>query len=501
MTTSIFKTFFWALGLSLIHCVGHSQSLKVTAGPIVDQNEIMKEIGISNLASARKGFSFTQFFNPSKRTTYTGFGLQNEAFHFAALENYVNYTSVKQLTSEAINQKVRIHSFEVIDNQMYVLFSEDFETYDAFTLYVNEVDDNMVVLGSPIKVHSFENLKKQGQQILITRSENKKYRLITRVHEVKSKENVKLTMKLIDESFAEVWSRELETPTLKKDTRTYSIQIDNAGNAYVHFDDLSGKKNQPRLLSYFWKTNSLKTSTLGLTLGKNYNSKLQVVNGEKACVVGLNKNGYTVTYFMDVLNATTQQIEHLSEHEMSDEFDQVSTFRMFTIKDWTVRNIIALEDNSIVASVEASKLNTKYHIVQNFNTYLFSINEFGQQNWARTIQKKQSTIMELEGHALVPAGNKTLVIYNDHQKNANLQLDDSEVEIFKAKDAAVMVQEIDQKGHAKKYPLFDDPELKGYILSQNTLSKIEKGTYYSNCLYIKGMLNMTSRPITFEVVK
>lgn len=98
-----------------------------------------------------------------------------------------------------------------LNKKMYILYSLKFPKQDGFSVYVNEVSSDMVVLGSPIVLQNFKDLDTYGMNVYVSSSEGKKYILITRIFTAKSKETQKLECKVIDESFAEVWYQRIET--------------------------------------------------------------------------------------------------------------------------------------------------------------------------------------------------------------------------------------------------------------------------------------------------
>lgn len=182
---------------------------------MIDPKEIRKEVDmprIGPLAPFRSfSYSTSLFFDPVQKKTYSGFGFQGKAFYFGVLENYLKYTGVKKLTAENINEEVKLNAFITLNKKMYILYSLKFPKQDGFSVYVNEVSSDMVVLGSPIVLQNFKDLDTYGMNVYVSSSEGKKYILITRIFTAKSKETQKLECKVIDESFAEVWYQRIET--------------------------------------------------------------------------------------------------------------------------------------------------------------------------------------------------------------------------------------------------------------------------------------------------
>lgn len=482
---------------------GYAQRIAVTVGPPIDPKQVRKDAGVPAIVitSPFKGFSYssTLFFNPAKKRTYTGFGIKDKTFQFGVLEDYLTYSGVKKLSSETIDDKVTLNAFIFIKEKLYVLFSQKFSDRDEFSVYVNEVSEDMVLLGTPILVQSFKNLKKYGMSVYVSASEDREYMMLARVHDTKPKEKQKIECKVVDQSFAEVWYKLVETESMDKDLSLLSIAIDKHANMHMLVETHVGKTDQPVIYSYFWNTGSLKNFNVGLATGKNFGTRLKLLNSEKPYAVGLNKNEKSVTYFINRVDVKTQSLENLGSSSMPADFYEASNVRMFDTFDWEVSDIITLDDNSIVASIEAVLVEPKYRVHHTYNTYVVSFTEEGKQKWSKVVQKKQVVMGGLHGHALLPAGNHVLVVYNDNKENISRKPEDTEVEIFKSKDAMIVVQEFDPAGNVKKYPFSTDKQLEGYSLFFSGMDKIEKGFYYSSCINIKGLLSVESKNITFRI--
>lgn len=481
----------------------YAQRIEVTVGPPVDPKQVRKDAGIPSVvfSSPFKSFAFssTLFFNPEKKRTYTGFGIKDKQFQFGVLENYLTYSGVKKLASETIDDKVSLNAFVFLKGKLYVLFSQKFSDRDEFSVYVNEVSEDMVLLGTPILVQNYKDLKKYGMAVHVAASEQKEYLILARVHDTKPREKQKIECKVVDQSFAEVWYKLVETENMDKDLSLISIAIDKSANMHMLVETHVGKIDQPVIYSYFWNSKTLKNFNAGLTTGKNFGTKLRLLNSEKPYAVGLNKNEKAVTYFINRVDVKNQALENLGSAPMPPDFYEASNVRMFDTFDWEVSDIITLEDNSIVASIEAVLVEPKYRVHHTYNTYVISFDEAGKQKWSRVVQKKQVVMGGLHGHALLPAGNSVLVVYNDNKENISKKPEDTEVEVFKSKDAMIVVQEFDPAGNVKKYPFSKDKQLEGFSLFFNGMDKIEKNFYYSSVINIKGLMSVESKNVTFRI--
>lgn len=480
-----------------------AQRIEVTVGEPIDPKQFRRDAGAPAILvrSPFKSFSFSSalFFNPDKKRTYTGFGVKDKTFQFAVMENYLSYGGIKKLSSENLDEKVALNAFMFLKGKLYVLFSQKFSDRDEFSVYVNEVSEDMVLLGTPVLVQNFKNLKKYGMTVYVAASEEREHILLARVHDTKPKEKQKIECKVVDQSFAQVWYKLVETENMDRDLSLLSIGIDKTGNMHMLAETHLGKVDQPVIYSYFWNSQSLKTFKVGLPTGKNFGTRLKLLNSEKPYAVGLNVNEKSVSYFINRIDVNNQTLEDLGSKPMPTDFYEASNVRMFATSDWEVSDIITLDDNSIVASIEGVIVEPRYGVHHTYNTYVVSFKETGEQKWSRVVQKKQVVMGGLHGHALLPAGNNVLVVYNDHKENISKKTEDTEVEIFKSKDAIIVVQEIDPAGTVKKYPFSTDKQLEGFSLFFGNMDKIEKNFYFSTCINIKGLLSIDSRNLTFKV--
>ncbi len=482
-----------------------SQRIEVTAGPILDEKKVHKEMDIPLLYGVKpyyiQAYPNTIVFNPQKKLTYAGYSIRNNAFLFAALEDHINYSGIKRLSAELIDDKVNLNEFLIINNKMYVIYSQKFPELDEFSVYVNEVSDDMVVLGTPLIVQNYKKLNQYGMNILVSSSEDEKHILISRLYDNRSREKKMIHCKMVNQSFSESWSKLIETKSLDENIKIESIDVDNAGNVFMLFELKEGKTKQPQLYSYFWKEQALKVATLGLPTGKNYSTKLKILNGERPYMIGLNEHKKELSCFINRLNIETQQLENFESVPVPKDVYKVSQFGIIKKEHWRVSEIVTLSDNSIVASMEAILATYPIGLYRSVNAYVVSFNEAGTHKWSRTIRKKQATLLRgSAGHSLVPADTDVLVIYNDAEGNLTLSPDDKRVSIYRGTtNTKPVVQEIDGNGKVSKYAFTTDKDLAGMALNFIGFKKIEKSLYFSSGLHMKSNSNIKSRHLTFKV--
>lgn len=484
----------------------NAQRIEISKGPIINAAEVRSEMNLPKVKFALfkpVSYSTSLFFDTQAKKAYTGIGFSGGAFQFAVLEDYIKYSGSKKLTAEFVNGKVNIYAFFNIQNKMYIFYALKYPEKDEFSLYVNEVDKDMVVLGSPIIIQNYKNLKSYGDGISISPSKNKKKILITRVLDTRPREKQKLECKVITDSFSEEWIKEFELENMDKEMFLQTMEVDNSGNFYLLVKFTAKSEDQPVLYSYFWKTKSFKSFSLGLQEGENFGTNLELLNGEKPFLVGLNQKKKNVSYFIDRINPETETIDHLGVNPMPEDFYKASQFNAYSTKDWSVANLISLANNDLVASIEARLVVLRNGIPMGYYTYhtfLMSFKENGSPKWSHTVYKIQGGASETVGHLLLPVQNSVLVIYNDHPENINKKPEDKKVEGFTGlKEALMTVQEIDENGNVKKYPFTKDKGLENYCLNLNTTARIEENLFYAPIMNFKSRLKIESRHLTFNI--
>lgn len=496
--------FTTSLLLLVVILTGSAQSLEIAKGPVIDRKEIRKNFDIPVVIATpfnRISVTTALFFNTKEKLTYNGIGFQNRGFQFAVMEDYLNFKEVKKLSAETIGgEQVGLVAFLTLNTKTFVLYITKIPDQDQFSLYVNEVSIGMVLLGSPILVRTFKDLKAGGTALSVSLSDDEKFLLVSRVYSAKSKEKQKVEFLALDDSFGTIWQHVLETEYLERDLEVQYSSIDNNGNMYTMALDYTGKVNKPILYTYFWKNKSLKKATLGIAGGDNFGAGLEILDGVKPMIVGLNNNEKKVSYFIARVNDKTQEVDNLGTTPMPDNFYKTANEAYFSTRSWKVTDMVSLSNNSVVATISATlAIENKYVTYYSFNVYAVSFQENGKSNWIKTIPKKQTTINELAGHMVVAANDKVLIVYNDDSNNLTKKPEDTDVDRFNGRSAVIVVQEIDAAGKITKYPLSTDKELAGYSLNLNNTAKIEKGLYFGTLMKVSGLPPFESRNLTFKV--
>lgn len=491
--------FYFAFLFACVTSLTFSQKIDVNVGPVLDGKQIRREVELPRFAFDRFSLTSAMFFNPDQSKAYMGFGYKDKAFQFAVFDNYVNYAGAKELVSENISERVTLNAFVVVKGKMFVLYSIAFPDQDSFSIYVNEVSEDMVVLGSPIVLHSFKAWKSYGMNVYVQRSRNNENFLISRILQTKPKEKQKIECKAVDQSFAEIWYKSFEMENRDKDVEIRSVAIDNGGNWYCLVESLPRTTTQPVLYAYFHKSNTFKMFAVGPQKGKSFGTRFGLLNGERPYVIGLNDENKKMTYFIFRVDIPTATLVNLGSNLMPPDFYKSSSFRGFSNDSWNITHIVSLENNTIAASVEGVVISPQSGRFNCYNTYVMGFREDGSQAWTSVVYKKQMTERGLAGHVLIPVKDHVLVIYNDHEKNLSKNPRDSDVTLFATANGMGVVHDIDPSGKVSKYPLVRDPKLRDSMMVMNFTARIKDGLYYANILQLRNRFSGEFRSMTIAV--
>lgn len=493
----------------LISTLTFSQKIKVTLGPVLDRKEVMKMMDLPRVMIFRRSASayFGHFFDTLSNKTISYVGFSGKNLQFVLSDDYVKPSYSKPLVAEVgeEGEKETIHliSFVTLNKKLFIFYSVNFPKSDQFSVYVNEINKDFVAMGSPILIHKYSGLKKNGNSVSLQLSENTKYFLLYRDIETKGREAQKFECKVIDINFAEVWNKTFELETMDKEENILDMDIDNSANLLVLSQKEKEPESGPLLHFYGWKDKVFKTARLGPTEGDNFGVRLEIVDGVKPYVMGLNKQKKNISCFVDRFDVASATLQHLSNTAMPEDFYKASNFNAFETKHWRVSDIVSLENHMLVASVEARLVVTQNGVPRGYYTYFTFINGFsedGSLKYQHTVRKMQGSADELIGLALISYKNSVLAIYNDHPDNLELSPSEKKVKGYTGlKEAMIMVQQIDEAGKVTKYPLTTDPAMKNWSLNLQALSKVKKKLYYSTAWNRKSLFSIDSRALTFEI--
>jgi len=493
----------------LILSAARAQEIKVTIGPTLDQKEILRQMELSKWKLATKASSVSSmfFFDNRQSKAYSGIGFASGKIKLMSFDNYLVPAGVKELTAEFVKEneqeEVRIHTFLNRKDKLYILYSINYSKLDKFSLYVNEVSTDLVLLGSPILLHSFSDVKNSGMGLEIVVSKDESHLLAYRLYDTRSREQQQFECIVFDASFGLVWKNRFDLGLQDKELAIQSSDVDKNGNFFMLANRMERAKSIPVVYSYAWREKKFSTMSIGLPEGENFGASLELVDGVSPVVVGLNRVKKKITYFVNKLDGASGQSSLLGKGDMPDDFYRLSNLGAYESDDWEVKNLVSLDNGDFVATIESSLVLIKNGIeigYFSYHAYVISFTREGKPKWTHVVRKKQNSLRENIGHLLIPYQNKVLIIYNDTPVNLKKNIDEKIVEPYTGlKEAVTLVQEIDDNGKVKRYPFSTSADLKNYNLNLQQLNKISENRYQLSAFFLKSRLSMTARNLTFEI--
>lgn len=444
-----------------------SQSVKISLGNEIDKEELDK-INIGQKSFARQEIEgrsrYNYFLNRKDKLLYMGIARdENKRYRFGVFKNYTTLSDSRIMQLEMPGMEGASYTFikmDEINGRRFLFYTTGKDETNA--LYVNQVDDNFVILGSPIKLME-EKGKYQGFSVHI--SENKKSVLIFQsgvgdYDDDKStmatlRENKSVSAIMLDNQFSEVWRTEFELPfrLLKGDID--NVKVDNAGNMYLLTYMGKAKDQLATLYQYYWKTKELKKSAVGKPGVRTWGCLFDVLKGTTPVVAGLygndKRNGHFVTVF-DPASMTSKEIVNkpfMKDYELWDGFIRAEFY--------SIRHLAMTENNNITFSVEGA-VQMSGSTNASVYTFLFSpafvkqVDINGKDVWQKVIRKSQivPVVPNCGSHALLAKGNDIVVLYADHADNAGRGADDKKPKVYRREKSIVISQRIDEGGKVSK---------------------------------------------------
>ncbi len=489
--------FLYLIMAAWAHC--ESQPMDMTIGSVLDSRKLPQQTDLQaeEASTAFVGVknSTALFFNEGHKMTYFGFGFHRKALRFAVSEDHVNYSGIKSLTSKTISGKSAINAFINIDTSNYMVHSEATNDTDEAVVYVTEVSKDMATVGSPVVLTRFKDHKRDGMRIFVSSSEDKNYWLISRIVDGKGKDPW-IELRVVDQSFAPVWSRDITIYGPFTENSIRSLELDNAGNFYMLAEEESSTSSEARFYAYYWRSESLKPTDLRNESAKIFGVNAKVLDGERVILMGLSQLEEDVSYFYAQVNKESQEVGPLKFTRMPEDFLE-GFDKKFGIS-WRVSELVPLDNGDVVASIERQK-HTEGMMKSN-RVYILSLGDDGKINWIRRVYKTQEMPYEYAGHKLLTAGNKTFVVYNDHEDNLSKTLEDDDIKAFDGRKGMPAIVEIDETGKGEKRPFFPGAEMEGYLISLSNLFKISDHFYYCLSKKYKGIYTHDLRNVSFRVM-
>ena len=454
---------FACLLIAALHTSG--QTVKVVSGKEIGKDELDK-ISIGQKSFIRQevdGRSRSNFFIDRKnKVLYMGIARdEDKRYRFGVLKDYTNLGDSRMMQLEMPGMEGATYSLlkmDEIGGRRFIFYTTGKGEENA--LYVNQVDDNFVLLGSPIKLME---RKKRFQSTMVQVSEDKKSILIFQSgvgdYDEKAvgayRENEAVSCTMLDEQFSEVWQAEYEMPFRVMKGDIARVKIDNARNMYLLTYTGKEKDQRATLYQYYWQSKGWKKTALGRPNVKTWGCDFEVFKGTTPVVAGIYGTAKANGYFVTVVDAASKTTKDIINKPFPDEYELWDGY--IWTEHYGVNSIVMTDNGNITFSVEggAQMSSATNSAVYNFmfsSVFVKQVDPAGKDVWQRIIHKQQNVqfIPNCGSHALLPKGNDIIVLYADNADNAKRGVDEKKMKLYRREKSIVVAQKIDATGKASK---------------------------------------------------
>lgn len=481
-----FRKFLVAI-LTLISTVLTGQNFKVDLGPVIDKKTIKENFDPMTIG----GFLFDltglyrenhdHFFNLDNGkaymgSTYTG----GKYYQIAVLEKYHTFADVKKLAAEsgdAADQKIAFLGFIHRDKSNYTLYSMVNAQTDETVVYVNQLSNDMIALGSPIKIAAFDRNKENGKMVSMIVSENKKSTLICRIVNTRKKENQAVECVVLDENFASRWSKKIDLNTEDKNLRLTDINVDDNGNVYIlGMRKLKAYTEVPVIYSYLKNGTVTREEVMGQPGEEVSGTGLFILNGETPWLCGIYSAKGLSGYFAYTVNRETGVLDEKVKAPLA-----VDGKKIVSPGYSTVMNLVPLGKGKYTMSFERNAVSCSSSSCRylSYDVWLVTFNEQKETLWQRPVYKMQlgSLNYSVNSHALLSHGDNLYVVYNDDDDNVNTPVTKNDGSTYRGVNGRAVIQQFDDTGKSIKTGLIALPEGANYVTKIKEVFRITDSVY------------------------
>lgn len=432
-----------------------AQDFKFTFGPTMEKEPSGKQV----------------FFNTSLKKGYW-VDVYND-FTITPMDGYLKFTGAgKPLKSEtfSIGKGAALQGFHTINEKNYMMYSVLDKKQKSLTVYIQELSPDMVLLGSPIRMAEFKDIKTDEflfsgpHSLRIVKSKSQRQIVL-----VKTKDS-KVMMAGFSPEKGELWSKTFDLDS-DYEFMVNGMKVAENGNVYflgTYYKEKaytnSGKTRNPFLLAYSPATKVQKLHTIKSADEKTYHLgyALGLATDETPLVAGiyskkLKDGGYTI-YTVD---PNSLELVSFTSQPFSKRYMEVAYGKLWEPRGLSVTDVVQMSNGNIVLGMEGDRSFGMQHISNFYSTpmYVVAIDKSGVEKWNTTIEKDQAQAADpgMLGHILFYKGDKVYVVYNDNTDNFDLPPTGKQKESLLKNKTYVATAEIDNTGKTRKlYPVSTD---------------------------------------------
>jgi|GEM_PF-6377717 len=461
-----------------------AQNLNVQLGPDFTSRDLIEKDETSKYLFRGSGtiIPVDHTIDLSSKRSFTVFDKKGRYFLYS--EGYINPTGVKKFASETGLEKGEeledVLGLVNHQNKMFVFYTVLYQKTKTINLYVNEVNKDLIVMGSPIRLKTYDNAG-EISAIQLRISENREHFLFLDFAKTKKWDPIRVGCTVFSGNLEQEWSDMLELKNVRANFDYEHILIDNSSNVYMLGTKYDGRKETPLLCYYDVAKRAFRQYQFDLPDGTSHSTLMKLHKGKDAYVVGLHvkkKVAHNFVYKFDTKAASLKRYEFVA---LSPSVSKpVSRLTMF-ISDFAV-----LANGTVMSVIEGRtdvyKNNIYLHTISGVAVIVGAGN--GKQ-FERFIMKEQICAGYLAGVRLIAAEDRVFAVYNDDGKNLNKAVSDRRIGRYIGRkdllrdSPVITVQQIDATGKQEKFALSKSPEASGFSILVFSIQRIDNNTFFA----------------------
>jgi hypothetical protein len=433
-------------GLFIVLC-GVAQDIKFSLG--------------APLGKEPNGTAYEPFFDTNQKKAFFFFGFSK--IQVQSLEGYINPKPMMNIGGPFANSDQRPIILGVVSaEKIHIIYSNTDRKQKTQIIYAQQVNNDMRLVGSPVKITSFANVKEEfsfeedGKDlairptVILAKSADQKHLVLVK------ERNDKVEMKGFSVDKGEIWKKEFSLDNDNCYLR--SVKVSTTGNVYVLGGYSVSRKSDntnPFLIAFssvtdVFKVHTIKTGDKIDDVGYN----IFLSNDETAVVAGLysKKQKREAGYQVFEIDPTTMASRLVATNAFTDFYKKYIYQLANDPEFFSVKHILQLHNGNIVFSIEGYAGDQTERSTLVSPAYVVSVSPKGTEQWNTLIQKYQIQPLTtaMEGHTLYQKDNDVYMIYSDNLENFNLSPTGQPKESL-LKNTYVAVVKIDETGNATKF--------------------------------------------------
>jgi hypothetical protein len=404
------------------------------------------------------------------------------------LEKYDNNCTIKTSAHLKFHKGFRSRKFEDLiyfHDSIYLFFSE--YKFNHTRLYVQNINKETLKPEGPERLlYNRVNEKGNFPDFYFDLSLERNILLITVRTDIIIKKSIVFEYITFTEGMKLLWSRKDLYIYNHQMPKIISYTVDEEGIVYLfgliyeirwieHFSD--PLKAQYLVLKYSDKGNNREQYIFNIYNKYVRDAKLIAGQNETFIAAGLLSDNYKYGVsgiFYQTLNSETKELKPIKIYNfdaaLMESINENEIFKSDEGYDYFLKTLVLRKNGDVLLLSEQNYINQDY---DNINSIIaISVNKFGDINWSRLINKKQSGIYNTSFLTIAPPYlNSIKIIYNESAENSIDLMTKKHKSFFFLDDSYLCIKEINENGN-----IFTD----SLLMRSGKEPAIEPTYYYDN---------------------